>query len=258
MARELSHGEVQDLLGAFALDAVDDDEREAVARHLEGCRPCQAEVADHREVVSLMAAGFVPAPEGVWDRIASSLEEAPPAMRLGGVVSLDDERARRSAERERRRGPWAIAAAVAAVAAVAVVGVLGMRIIDTGNRVNDIADGLASEDVARLADAAARRTDAKTIALRSSDGKLVEEAVLLPDGTGFLKGGNLPALPDNRTYQLWAVVGSNKISVGVLGSSVGPTAFRADADVSALAITDEVAGGVVESRQQPTVVGLVA
>lgn len=256
MARELSHGELKELLGAFAIDAVDDDEREAVERHLDDCPPCRTEVAEHREVVSLMAVGFVPAPEGVWARIASSLEETPPAMRLGSVVSLDEQRERRA--RRRRIGPLGIAAAVAAVAAVTVVGVLGMRIVDTGNRVDDLAKGLAPEDVARLADAAARNPDARTVAMRSADGRLVEEAVLLPDGTGFLRGGNLPALTADRTYQLWAVVGTNKISVGVLGPRIGPTAFRAHANVSALAITDEVAGGVIETLQQPTVVGLVA
>lgn len=255
MARELSHGDVQELLGAYALDAVDDDERHAVERHLDLCPPCRAEVAEHREVASLMAVGFLPAPEGVWDRIASSLEEAPPAMRLESVVSLEERRAER---RRWTRGPAGIAAAVAAIAAVAVMGVLSLRIIDTGNRVNQLAEGLSSRDVARLADAAARRSDARTISMRSADGRLVEEAVLLPDGTGFLQQGNLPELPRDRTYQLWAVVGSNKISVGVLGSRVGPTAFRADAKVSALAITDEVAGGVVATLQQPTVAGAVA
>ena len=80
----MSHGEIKELLGAYALDAVDDDEREAVDRHLEGCVPCQTEVAEHREVASLMAVGWVPAPEGIWDRIAASLEETPPAMRWAG------------------------------------------------------------------------------------------------------------------------------------------------------------------------------
>ena len=84
------------------------------------------------------------------------------------------------------------------------------------------------------------------------------EAVLLPDGTGYILRANLPRLPEDRTYQLWAVVGPSKISVGVLGSEPGAVAFRAAGDVSALAITEEVAGGVVASDKQPTVVGVVA
>ncbi|MGH9223582.1 MAG: zf-HC2 domain-containing protein, partial [Acidimicrobiales bacterium] len=77
MGRELSHFDVRELLGAYALDAVDGDEAAAVERHLEDCRICRTEVSEHREVASRLAAGWVPAPDGVWDRIASSLEESP-------------------------------------------------------------------------------------------------------------------------------------------------------------------------------------
>jgi len=50
MGRELSHVEVVDLLGAYALDALEGDEREAVERHVAQCASCTAEIADHREV----------------------------------------------------------------------------------------------------------------------------------------------------------------------------------------------------------------
>ena len=82
--------------------------------------------------------------------------------------------------------------------------------------------------------------------------------MLLRDGTGYLVNANLPRLSSERTYQLWAVVGQNKISVGVLGPRAGPVAFHTSGDVSALAITEEVSGGVVTSEATPTVVGVVA
>jgi anti-sigma factor RsiW len=243
---------VQDLLGAYALDAVDDDERQAVERHLEGCQPCRAEVGQHQEVAAFLAAGWSPAPDGVWDRIASSLEETPPAMRP--VVDL-------GAERQRRRpfaGPVRAVAAVGVAASVALVAFLGVRVVDTGRQVEELTQQLSGVDVARAADAAVRRDDARKIQLASTDGRLTADAVLLPDGTGYLVRNNLPGLPGDRTYQLWAVVGQNKISVGVLGPAAGPVAFHADGNVSALAITEEVAGGVVISQQPPTVLGVVA
>ena len=92
----------------------------------------------------------------------------------------------------------------------------------------------------------------------SSNGQYSVDAVLLPDGTGYLTGAHLPRLGAGRTYQLWAVVGSAKISVGVLGDAPQSLVFRAAGNVSALAITEEVAGGVVASDKQPTVVGAVA
>jgi anti-sigma factor RsiW len=254
VGRELNHGEVRDLLGAYALDAVDDNERRAVDRHLEDCPPCQAEVAEHREVVGMLASGFVPAPEGLWDRIAGSLEEVPPPMRgLAPVAFLERER-------ERRRlapGPVRAIVAVGVAASVGVVGLLGVKVLDTSNKVNDVAAALHGEDVRGAALAAASRPDARKVALRSPDGRLTAQAVLLADGTGYLVDANLPALSPERTYQLWAV-GRSTVSVGVLGPVPGPTAFRAAGDVRALAITEETAGGVVSSQQQPRVAGTVA
>ncbi len=253
MGRELNHAELQELLGAYALDAVDEAERAAVEDHLDTCRQCRAEVSEHREVAALMGSGWMPAPEGVWDRIAGSLEETPPAMRP--VVSLDQARERR--KRRSLTGPMRAVAAVASVAAVAMVAVLGLTIVDTSERVGEVASSLEG-NVARTAEAAAREPGARTVDLKSVSGALTAEAVLLRDGTGYLVNANLPKLPDDRTYQLWAVVGQNKISVGVLGPRAGPVAFHTSGDVSALAITEETAGGVVVSDATPTVVGVIA
>jgi len=64
---------------------------------------------------------------------------------------------------------------------------------------------------------------------------------------------NLAPLSKERTYQMWAVVGSTPISVGVLGPEPKVVPFKMHGNVSALAITEEVAGGVVSSRQTPVV-----
>src|SRR5215212_7547374 len=115
MGRELTHADIEELLGAYALDAVDGDEQEAIEIHLRECPRCRAEVADHREVAALLAHGGQPAPDGIWDRIVDSLEEAPPRLNLAPVVPLT-----------RRRGVgMRLAAAVAAVAA-AVIGLLAV------------------------------------------------------------------------------------------------------------------------------------
>src|SRR5207344_1927274 len=83
----LSHTEIEELLGAYVCDAVDPDEAIAVEHHLQTCPKCRAEVAELREVTALLATADTPAPapEGVWDRIASSLEEMPPPLRLSVV-----------------------------------------------------------------------------------------------------------------------------------------------------------------------------
>ncbi len=251
MGRELSHSEVRELLGAYALDAVEDDEAQAVERHLIECVPCRIEVSDHREVAAMLATGWTPAPEGVWDRIAGSLEEAPPSM----LIPFSAARAEREERRRRSVGPVRAAVAVGVAASVALVAFLGVKVVDTGHQVDHLAAQLADGDVGRAAAAAAHRSDARLVSMTSSDGHHSVDAVLLTDGTGYLVKTDLPQLNPQRTYQLWAVVGSAKISVGVLGPSPGPVAFHAPPDAAALAITEEQAGGVVTSFQQPTVVG---
>ena len=254
MGRELNHAEVRELLGAYALDAVDQDEAQAVEGHLDECLPCRGEVTEHREVAAMLAAGWSPAPEGVWDRIAGSLEEVPPSM----VVPLGAARAEREERRRRRGGPVRAAFAVGAAASVALVAFLGLKVVDTSRQVDNLGAQLAGGDMGRAADAAAKRPDARLVSMKSADGRNTVDAVLLSDGAGYVVKTDLPALSPSKTYQLWAVVGSEKISVGVLGPSLGPLAFHAPPNASALAITEEQAGGVVVSQRQPSVVGTVA
>lgn len=252
MGRELSHEEVVDLLGAYALDALEPAEHQAVDRHVEGCPACRREVSEHREVAGLLTPGWGAPPPGVWERIATSLEEAPPPLDMAPVIAMKAREGPVSgAGPRRRRGVPAGIAAMVAVAAVAVIGVLGVRLaVDDGSDQVVYAQQLQQSVDAALADPGAR-----TVQLASTDGARTAQVVVLPDGTGYLVDDNLPTLPEDRTYQMWAVVGTAKISIGVLGPEPKIVPFKMDGDVAALAITEEVAGGVVSSRQDPVVLG---
>lgn len=70
MTSELGHGEIEELLGAYALDAVDADERIAVERHLASCRWCTLEVDLHRDAATLLVRGSPTPPLALWQRIA--------------------------------------------------------------------------------------------------------------------------------------------------------------------------------------------
>ena len=246
MERELTHGDAAELLGAYALDAVDADERDAIERHLHECPRCRAEVADHRTVASFLGSAGGRAPDGLWDRIAGSLEEPAPELRLAPVIPIN----------ERRSVSLRVGAAVAAVAA-GVIAVLGAQVI----HLNDEVDHLAAPervDTALLTAATHALADpqAQRISLRSSDGHLSAEAALLQDGTGFLVADDLPVLPADRTYQLWALAGGQKISAGVLGARPRVVAFRyASAGLSGFAVTAERSGGVVSTDNSPVVLG---
>src|SRR4051794_37113805 len=89
----MDHDQIADLLGAYALDAVDPDEAEEVARHLETCPRCRQEVDEHREAAATLAFVGETAPDGLWDRINARLEEEPPPdLDLAPIIPLGGRR----------------------------------------------------------------------------------------------------------------------------------------------------------------------
>ncbi len=84
------------------------------------------------------------------------------------------------------------------------------------------------------------------------------EAVVQPDGVGFLSAATLPELPSTETYQLWGVYGDGDvISLGVFGNRPEIEPFAAEGDLDALVITREAAGGVMASTSGALLVGEV-
>ena len=263
-----THQDIQELLGAFALDAVDDDERDVIEAHLAACPRCRAEVEGHRETAALLAHSGERAPEGVWDRIATALDESPPALDLTRIVpgqetaepaqpadELADRRADRAAPRSIPLRVAAAAMAVAAAVALFLGVALGRNDNDRLERLEALAQDMEKAVVSNAAYAALNDPANEQIRLVSADGTASAQLVRRPDGTGYLVPGSLAPLPEGRVYQLWAVRSDAKISLGVLGSAPEVSAFRMMGPVAAFAVTEEVAGGVAVSQNQPVVVG---
>jgi hypothetical protein len=247
MSTNFSHQDIQELLGAFALDAVDDDERDVIEGHLAGCPRCRAEVESHRETAALLAHSGERAPEGVWNRIAEALDEAPPALDL----------ARIAVKRAPRSIPLRVAAATMAVAAAITLflGVALGRSDDGLGRFDKALDAMEKATLTNAAQVAMANSDAEQIQLTSATGKLMAQLVRLPDGTGYLIPTNLGRPPAGRVYQLWAVRQDAKISLGVLGATPEVAAFRMTGPVLAFAVTEEQDGGVGTTENQPLMVG---
>ncbi len=247
MARPLTHSQIEELLGAYALDAVDMQEAAAVLAHLGECPRCASEVSAHQEVASKLAQAGAPAPEGLWDRIAVALEEPPPALELARVSPFSS-----------KRDPVPMRAAVGVLAAaVAVTGILGVQVIRQENRVDELTAEMrhgALEQAAASANADAR---AERVTLRSEDGSTYAEAVIQPNGKCYLVRHNLPGLSGDRTYQLWGKVGNRTISLGVLGPNPGVVAFNANGELTTVAITSEEGGGSSLPSGQPLLRGFV-
>lgn len=248
MGPELSHTEIAELLGAFALDAVDADEAEAVERHLAYCPRCRDEVTGHREAVAFLANAGSVAPEGLWSRIADGLEEAPPSPELSHLPLR---------RRPDRRSLPAKPVVALAAAAAAVIGVLGVQVQRQDGRLDRLSPALEQRGLDEAVAAALFDDRSTKVDLASDDGALFVKAVVQPDGRGYVVRHNLPPLGAGRTYQLWGLVGEQTVSLGVLGADPQVRAFAAAGDVAVLAVTAETAGGVVSPTSPPVVRGFL-
>lgn len=225
--------ELDELLGAYAIDAIDPDERRLVEDYIASNPRAAAEVEQHREVATLLAFTGSDAPEGLWDRIVATLDEpAPdPGPELARVLPVDLT-ARRTA-RMASFGKWALASAAAAVVAVSAVVVFGLG-------------GRSSDPLQAAVEEVRADRDSRRAVLVNDDG-LGIEVLVDESGLGYILGETLPQLPRDLTYQLWGVVGDQVISIGILGPNPRIATFTAKGDLAALAITIEPSGGVISN-----------
>lgn len=264
----MSHDDVADLLGAYALDAVEPDEVEAIEEHLRTCPRCSDELRANREVVGVLAYAGQEAPEGMWDRVAARIHDPGSEssdrpvhlLPMAAPMAAREARDAHDVRAVRRTRRMTVVMSALAAAAVVVVALLGLDVGRLQNRTNHLSRQVASmageptmADVTR----ASATPGARFVKLSSpAGGGTSLDAVILPGGQGYLYGSTLTPLPSSQTYQLWGVVGDQQISYGILGADpAAVVSFRAGAGVAALAVTDEVAGGVVSTTHQPIALG---
>ncbi len=260
------HEDLQDLVAAYALDALDPAEARQVEDHLETCPRCRDDLRNHREVIGLAAYESQEAPPGLWDRVAAAIRDdegsvpVPPLRPVvGGIDGSVELGAPKRMSQSRRRLLAGVAVALAAAAVVAIA-LLGVQVNHLQNRTNQLDQQLAAQPgqpSLALVQQALTVPGAQQVTLRSPGGSgLSIEAVILPSGAGYLYESRLSPLPSSETYQLWGVVGQEKISYGLLGSAPATvTSFRVGPHLQDLAVTTEVAGGVVVTSNSPVVVG---
>ncbi|MGH9302813.1 MAG: anti-sigma factor domain-containing protein [Acidimicrobiales bacterium] len=234
----MNHEEASLLLGAYALDAVEPAEARAIEEHLDACPRCRHELVMYRESAAALGGSGGEAPPELWEQISARLaDDAPPLAVF--------DRPRRPG-RKWGRPPWATwSLRVVAAAAAVAIALLGWDASRLDARVGDLQTAISKQGVAQAASVAALSPSARRIELRSSSGLVRADVVILPAGQAFVLTSTLPALGDERTYQLWALSGGRAVSLGLLGSKAAPSAFKVDRRLTALMITSEPQGGVV-------------
>jgi len=248
MASELSREELDSLLGAYALDAVDPEEREQISRYLARDPSARAEVDETREVMSLLADLEEGSP-ALWTRIQEEISRRPDATNVHPLAAPAGSRRSSSP----RRALALVAAAAAFVFALASVLVLS----DDGSP-----DADRQAQLRAAVEAARDDPEAREAALADVDGEVRATVVYLDDGTGYVTNTALDKLPRGRTYQLWAMVddetGPAVVSAGVLGRDVELAAFHFDGRVRGFAISTEKAPGALAPHEPLTAEGSLA
>ena len=186
MDRELTPEEIAELLPAYALDAVDDDERAAIDAYLTSHPEERDALADLQVTASMLAHTGGPPPDGVWERLESIIATTPPPQRIVPPTVLTP-RSAPAPERTHPERRWRWLAAAAVVVALAFGGLWLAERGDGG--------GGAAADTAALAATAATAPGSRHVTLADPGGNALATAVVadrrhrLPDVRAAARAG---------------------------------------------------------------------
>jgi anti-sigma-K factor RskA len=236
----ITHDDASELLASMALDALDEETQRRMEEHILTCPECQGELDALREVASALGNTYEVPPEDLWSKISTRLYETDPTEAPTPPVFLGDFDPARP-HRVRRIRSLILTVSLAAAAAVVF---LGLNLASTSGHVTNLENALASNGHNGVASALATPGH-QVVTLSDTNHKALASFVLLPDGRGYLIHSKMPSLPSTETYQLWNIVGSSPVSIGVMGPSPRAVAFTyvSSTGPSKLAVTIEPAGG---------------
>ncbi|MGC5629177.1 anti-sigma factor domain-containing protein [Georgenia sp. Z1344] len=273
--------DVDALLHAWALDAVDDAERARVERAVEDDPELAAEARALRETAALLAsAGSIEPPATLRDHVLDAAARTPQerddtdtgsdtAADGTPVAPADDPGEHRGARepntsarggaagdragdaprdelaeaRRRRRLPRVLVAAAAAVALV----VTGAIAVQQYRRAEE-----ARDEIAAIHDLLASPGSELVVAEVAGGGTA---GAVVADGEAVFVAAGLPELDDDRDYQLWVIDAAGAQSAGVLTSDDGRARTEVPAvdDGDTLGVTVEPAGGSDAPTTDPIV-----
>jgi anti-sigma factor RsiW len=242
----MDHDELESLLGAYALDAVDPDEAQAIEEHLLTCPRCLAELSAYREVAAAIGNTGAEAPRDLWDRIAARLDAESPVPNAQALISSLP----RPARRLRYRWPAALAAAVIAIVA------LSLQVANLDNQVHQ-RNGSQSQALASAVSTVLAQPH-QTITLSSASSNYRGTIVVGREDGAYWVASNLPTLSSKETFQLWGLVRHKIVSLGLLGSDPKRfSAFRLQHGTRTVMVTIEPEGGTPAPTSNVVVAGTV-
>ncbi|MFP5489750.1 MAG: anti-sigma factor domain-containing protein [Acidimicrobiia bacterium] len=218
-------GDLHHLAAAYALDALEPDERAAFEAHYPTCDVCRSEVEQFRETAGLLgeAAPATP-PAGLEQSVMSAIartRQLPPVDRSP------------AAQRRRRYPSGGVLAAAAAVVTLVIAAAV---LVGSRGGASPVEEVLAAPDAV-----------VTTLAPTADGGEGTFQVVWSPerDRVAVIANG-LPDPGPDRVYELWAIVGETPVPAGLFTPDDGGVRAAVeidDVDAAAWGVTVEPDGG---------------
>lgn len=244
-----------DLLAAYALDAVTDQERALVERRLAESPEARAEVEAYREAAGRLADAAPPVapPPSLKSSLFARLDEVPqvaplaaqtpasvpastPAQAAAAEAAPDGAGpAERAARRRWFQRPVAITAAAAAAVLLIAGAIVGLNW-----------GGPAGWGAQRDVQAIAAAPDAQTATLPAEGGGDITLVWSEQLGRSAVQAAGLPDVGDDRTYELWYIDASGATPAGTFDPARGAAYVVLDGEFEpglVVGVTVEPAGG---------------
>ena len=234
------NADVHALAGAYALDALPEDERAFFERHLAACDACRAEVAELTETAAKLGGGAAMTP--------------PPDLRERILAAADVTRQlppEAEPETSVVQGPWqrVRSRALLPVAACLVLVVIGLSATVLNLR-SQLEDARTGPDAAVTAVLGA--PDLETVELDMGDGGPGRFLFSASEDEGVLVVHGMPDVGSDETYELWLMHDGVAVAAGLFRpNDTGAAIAAVDGIVRGaelVAVTIEPAGG----SQRPT------
>ncbi|MFI1654720.1 anti-sigma factor domain-containing protein [Streptomyces sp. NPDC020472] len=231
------------LVAAYALGALDDDERKDFDAHLRTCEGCRQEAAEFEATTARLAAAVSQPPPAVAKaQVMAAIDgvrQLPPRVPAPGVAPALGGFVRR------RAVSWALAAGVAA----AVLG--GVAVWQTQNGQDLEQQARQAQEQLDAVSAVLAAPDARTVHGKAANGALTTVVASDQRNQAVFTAADLPAPGVGKTYQLWLDHDGTMRPAGLIEHDGTVILAGNPADAGAVGLTLEPSGGSPQPTTDP-------
>ncbi|MFJ4776359.1 anti-sigma factor [Streptomyces sp. NPDC088762] len=231
------------LAAAYALDALDNGERQAFEAHLHACETCRQETAEFEATAARLAAAVSqPPPAAAKAQAMAAIDEVrqlPPRVPAPAAAPALSDILRR------RAVPLALAACVAAAA------LGGVTVWQVQNAQHLKQQAHQAQRHLDTVSAVLAAPDARTVHGKAANGALTTVVSSDRQNKAVFTAANLPAPGAGKTYQLWLDHNGTMHPAGLIDHDGTVILTGNPADAGAVGLTLEPAGGSPQPTTNP-------